>query len=259
MSNIYEFFKLFQPVDCGLSKIRLGSRGDGGYVVIKEAVDKSNRIYSIGIQEENWTFEYDLLTLTEDREYTAFVFDVNNKYDIMQQRRMVFKNRNVLKDVPIFENDSILKVNFEGNEWDLFLALGEHGLEKIDMIVVKFHFLHYGTPDFVMTKHYYDIFKSCYEKGNELLFSKYLSALRIIMNKFYLCHIHPDNSIKRVNINGYIFPPLIECTFINKDIPDNVIAVPYSSFPVAGLDFRNRDDRSDVKMEFKSRRYRERC
>ena len=81
---------------------------------------------------------------------------------------------------------------------------------------------------------------------NEGIFIKYCLALEKLNEHFYIFHAHANNSLPLIEVNGYKFPPLMELSFVRKDLV--ACAMPtIETFPVEGLDYPNKTDRPDIK------------
>ncbi len=107
-------------------------------------------------------------------------------------------------------NDLLLQIDIEGDEYSVINALDEETIKKFRIILIEFHQLHYLFDDYM------------FEKIND--------AFKKILKFFYCSHIHPNNDVdfifKEQNI---IIPPVLEFSFLRKDrgkILDNELSFP---------------------------------
>src|SRR5512135_288181 len=49
VDNVGKFLESIQVYDCGMTKVRIGNRNDGGYVAYRELCERSRTVYSVGI------------------------------------------------------------------------------------------------------------------------------------------------------------------------------------------------------------------
>ena len=70
MQKIIYLPKIFKPYNVG-DLIRLGDKKDGGYLLSKESLSKTNFLISLGIAF-NWDFEIDFLKKKKIKIYQLF-------------------------------------------------------------------------------------------------------------------------------------------------------------------------------------------
>ena len=116
--------------------------------------------------------------------------------------------------------DIFLKIDIEGNEYEILPEVTKHS-EKIISLIVEFH----------------DI------DSNLDKIEKF-----IIENKFLkLIHIHANN-YKDINTNGN--PNDIELTFVNKNKINISNERSQKSYPIHGLDYKNLKRKKDIELKF---------
>jgi hypothetical protein len=65
--------------------------------------------------------------------------------------------------------------------------------------------------------------------------------------RFVLFHIHANNSLAVVNVGGHWFPPLLEASYVRRNLlPDVFLTKHKGQFPIEGLDYQNKSDRPDI-------------
>ena len=195
---------MLQPRKTSTPLIRLGSSGDGGYVLAPPSKGKIS--LSIGVGEE---ISIDL-ELVEKFDHTIFAFDPFADRPPQAPENFIFhkigmaaKSRKgdiqyedistILKRLP--EIPEVALIDIEGSEWDL--AKGFKAISKIKQVVIEFHGLHMFVDD------------SEYRKIKKLL-TQFLKTHHPI-------HIHGNNAGSTVRIPGAVWPSIIEVTFLRKD------------------------------------------
>ena len=133
--------KIFQPHSSN-DLIRLGKDNDGGYIVVKEDVEKTERLICFGVGQD-WSFEVDFLKInncpidaydansTIDSKHVSFFKD-----SVKQIRQNVSKNNieTILKEC----NNVFLKCDIEGCEYEILDSLIRN-TNKFTGIVIEFH------------------------------------------------------------------------------------------------------------------------
>jgi hypothetical protein len=150
-----ELFSELQPVklaDCEFT--RVGEATDGGYVMCKNLIARSQAIYSYGINgEDNWGCSVSRMTSLPVHQYDCF----NTKRPSCEGAQPVFHEEcvgpaRVTEEGRLFDTVAaqmakngdagkriVLKMDVEGAEWPSFLAMPDSTLEKIDQLSVEFH------------------------------------------------------------------------------------------------------------------------
>lgn len=194
-----------RPVDCGRELIRIGARGDGGYLV-PEDLDGIEYCFSPGVSTVS-AFENQLA----DRYIKSFLADYSVDAPSLARPEFTFdkkflgpadegnymtleswKNR-YLRD---YVGDLILQMDIEGMEYEVILNTPESLLNQFRILVIEFHFL-----DRMFDRDVFPAISATFEK---------------ILRLFYVAHIHPNNiggSVRRGEIE---IPKLLEFTFLNK-------------------------------------------
>lgn len=139
--------KIFRPFEC-LQLIRLGKDNDGGYIVNKHDVDKTDLLISFGIGND-WSFEK---SFSENNNCSIFCFDKTTKVPLdnnffIENHKLISKNIDFnnsdetisFDDVISAANNNIfLKCDIEGDEYK-FLEKIINCSCKFTSIVIEFH------------------------------------------------------------------------------------------------------------------------
>ena len=212
-----------------IPKVRLGGPCDGGYVVNLEALCKSSALFTYGVSN-NANFEIDYVKATErkafcfdhtcDPVYVPPGFEKNITHFLegisgeKQEKTDTFfahyekyfekhcENRNS------FDDKVLLKIDIEGNEYEVFSKMDIEKLSGIAAgLVIEFHDLNSTTQR--------ALFFDCLARIN-----KY----------FYLTHLHGNNffgnfdffekrfapGIDEWYIEKFSMPRILELSFLNK-------------------------------------------
>jgi len=250
MSYIDRFFDQIVIHDCDLTKIRIGPKGDGGYVALEELCAKTDTLFSFGIGDDV-RFELDFVNRFPN--VNVILFDPTIDALPETHERFTFYKQGIAggheKPLGIPRRaHSILKVDVEWNEWDALINIPLLALLNYNQLIIEFHIVH-AEPREGLSPYFEGFYRDIFNKDiNERLFRMYYAALKRLSEYFYIFHAHPNNSLPSVTCGGYIFPPLVELSFVRKDLVNIIVTPSVSTFPVKGLDFPNKIDRPDIGL-----------
>jgi hypothetical protein len=204
-SRVDELRQLFPlSINQDLELIRLGSLGDGGYLLHHD-FSKEDYCVSLGIGDN---FTFDLAISDKCKEVWMFdhtiddpkIKDSNLKFHNVGIATSIHSNfttiSKILEGIPR-ENDIILKIDIEGAEWGVLSNLSSSDLSRCKQIVAEFHNLHRIADDYFFE-----------------LVSKSLDNLN---NSHDLINIHVNNWSSLHLIQGVPVPDVIEVTYIRRD------------------------------------------
>lgn len=209
-TRIDYLISLLSPVDpVGIEFERLGKDNDGGYIMVPELMSGSVA-YSLGISDDvSWdtemanrgfiVYQYDHTIDGISENHKNFRF---NKIGICgsgkDNQTMTSLENQFSKNGHLENRDIIVKVDIEGSEWDLFSSINIDNLCIISQAVIEFHSLE--------------------EIGNDEFFVRARCALEKLRDRFFPVHVHGNNYVQSKNIGGRIIPPVLEVTYIRKDL-----------------------------------------
>lgn len=247
----------FIPYDCfidnkSLTKIRVGNKSDGGYVIYKELFNKVTKVFSFGIGDDI-SFEIELSKKFSNIHKINLFDPTINLINVPDKKLFTFKKETLLKeDTSLFfekenTNNSLLKMDVEGDEWDYLYELGYE--VSFNNIIVEFHLFNIlDRKD--LSPYFTEVYNKKFIKEiNDSIYERYLRVLSILNEEYYLYHIHVNNSLLLVKD----IPQLIECSFVRKDLIHKVEKTK-TIFPIQELDYPNKVDRSDVVFDELNRR-----
>ena len=219
---------MLRPLNTGKKLIRVGSKADGGYLV-PDDFDGIKACFSAGVADDS-TLELDmarrgikcfLADYSVDRaatENALFKFRkkfISNKKDpsCISMQDWITESHSPCSS----SLDSILSIDIEGSEIELFLTNDMSIFKGFRFIVMELHFL-----ERIAHKPFYDL---------------YFLTLQKLLSDFTVCHLHPNNCSKPVKRFGITIPPTLEITLINNNrIAKEVLPVKQLPHP---LDQRN--------------------
>ena len=198
VSNIKKALKLASPT--GISFIRLGSAGDGGYVLADD-ISSTDHIVSLGV-DKNVDFEKDISKISKN------IFMYDNSIDALPEpvEGAVFLKTTMgskadghtsLEDCMTTESDCILKMDIEGSEFDVLNDASTQTLSKFRQITIEVHWMNQLT-----------------DKGF------YISAL-YAFEKLRLTHtpvlVHPNNDRQLMVLGNSPVPIVFEILYLRND------------------------------------------
>ena len=244
MDNIGQFLRSIVVRDCGLTKIRIGNANDGGYVCYQELCEISTTVYSAGIGSDIG-FEEDWLQHWSKTKFLLFdpnIDELPRKHNgfTLHKLGLGLKWKPLKKVAP----NSTLKMDIEWDEWGALQVFEDEELLKFGQMLIEFHLVHAQTPD-NLSPYFSNFYDNVYERVNQDLFGMYLGVMQRLNNWFYVFHIHANNSLPLANADGYYFPPLLELSFVRKDLVKTHKPTK-DNFPIQGLDQPNKTNRPDI-------------
>ena len=202
-NHLYELLGLISPWPSKSNLVRIGSQGDGGYVLNEEDRDQTTSLFSGGIEDNN-DFEMELAELGVSG------LQIDNSIDEAPRKHqhLSFKKATVgtesgdfsVKSFLASQNEQrlLIKLDVEGAEWSTLDELSISELSSVICLVAEFHFLgKLNQSDFL--------------ERVMRVFSKIRAA------GLYPCFISPNN-VTGVDIHGGVaIPRNLEITFTKKE------------------------------------------
>jgi len=197
-------YQLLKPKDVkDKKKVRIGKKGDGGYVLLND-FKNIKFAYSFGIDGEI-SFDKEL----SEKNIDIFMYDhtidniceSNSKFHWkkigLTGKKEINTNLKTIKELikengHIQEKDMILKMDIEGYEWETFLYMSFDILRQFKYILVEFHF--------------FDGCKSIYSK-----------ILKKLNKNHQIFHLHCNNCGKLINFDGYNICDSLEVSYVIRE------------------------------------------
>ncbi len=222
---VLALIRLLRPQDCGKELVRIGGKGDGGYLV-PDDLGGIEYCFSPGVSTVV-DFEIELA----DRKIKSFLADYSVDGPPISRPEFIFDKKflgatdndqfitlptwkeKYLKD---YSGDLILQMDIEGAEYQVILNTPDRLLSQFRILVIEFHSLDKLLDPFV-----FELLSACFSK---------------ILESFYIVHLHPNNCCGSVRTRDIEIPRIMEFTFLNKRRVSR--AEPQTKFPHP-LDFPN--------------------
>lgn len=196
---------LFRPHRViGKQKVRLGSRFDGGYVMLDDFENISlalsfgvggNPSWDIDIAQKGipvWQFDH---TIPAPPKQKNIEFYAEPIVPIASQDgrtiHEILKQAKITKDASV-----ILKIDIEHDEWDVFDFCDEVDLTKFSQILVELH-----------------SFSQAKDSG---WFARATRVLEKIHRHFATIHVHANNWCPMAQVSGVSFPEILEASLVNR-------------------------------------------
>jgi|TARA_Y100000034_G_scaffold90003_1_gene108385 hypothetical protein len=262
MKEIQAFLDNINVYDCGYEKIRIGNKSDGGYILLNDICENTDTLISIGIENDvsfdiDFTKKYNktkinlydntITTLPVSHpNFNFFKLNVGNK-----NTNTTITLDKITKDL---NNKTLLKMDIEWDEWKIFEKINTDTLLKFNQMVIEFHIIHIDINNFftsnnILTPYFNNFYTEVYNKLNQNLFTKYKKILKKICKHFYIFHIHANNSLPKLSVNNNSFIPLLELSFVRKDLI-NTVKKTKCTYPIYNLDFPNKHYKPDISLDF---------
>lgn len=260
------------PADLGLLAprvvdplVRIGSAGDGGYVLPQRMLECSEFLVSLGINDD-WSFDLDFAARSRLKGIHAYDHTISEQTFIRRARKslrrlmygkatleQVRRDYDLLRSFRSFFGGPAKHHAERVNHWpqhshDVSL---QQILERVpgDRIFLKIDIegAEYGLVDTLVSQrrritglamewHFCDVMRL-----------SFLDAVRRLQVGFDLVHIHGNNHGTRAP-DG--LPESLELSFVNRDLLAGEPAVYRTELPLAGLDAPNKSDAADYPMRF---------
>jgi hypothetical protein len=232
-ADVLQLVNRLHPLVTEHPLIRLGSPGDGGYLV-PDDLEGVIACFSPGV-DDRATFETSLI----ERGIPCFLADASVESAPINSNMMHFTRKflGVINDERTItlddwvetnkagDSDLLLQMDIEGAEWPVLLNASRDTLRRFRIIVIELHDL-----ERLMDKHAFAIIKSTFDR---------------LLEDFYIVHNHPNNYGWKVQYRSLVIPRVLEMTFIRKD---RVATTRFASTFPHTLDARNDVTRPDVPL-----------
>lgn len=214
-------------------KERIGTRGDGGYVIATLDDDTYDMYIGGGVNDD---IEFDKALLARFPDIYGFVFDGTiacRPVGLPSQFAYVPVNigglcTDISTNLVPFINKSknvFVKMDIEGGEWGWLSLISDEDLGRIKQLVIEIHYLFDYRVAAPRVK---------------------VDVLKRLASLFYLVHVHGNNFTPNTYTHEGM-PYVMECTYVRKDTFATPPRVNTDVFPTT-LDFPNCPDYPDIPL-----------
>ncbi len=204
--ELHSLINKLRPITCGRELIRLGPKGDGGYLV-PDDLEGITACFSPGVDRISG-FEKECANLNmhvfladksvEKPAETHERFHFTKKYlGVTTDNDYMTLDDWVASSLPDSEEDLLLQIDIEGAEYEVFLGTSDRLLKRFRIIVAEFHFLD--------------------ELWNRPFFSLSSRVFHKILQTHSCVHNHPNNYYGTIKHGDIEIPLITELTFLRKD------------------------------------------
>ena len=207
--KVNAFFKLFTPYSTGYKLIRIGSLGDGGYLV-PDDLDGISDCFSPGVGmtcrfENDLALKFNIKSwLIDDTVSSPDELHTLNDFkplrlglESIPQVSVTLDNW-VAKEVSVDSRELLLQMDIETHEWLSLLNTSIDTLSRFRIMVIEFHSLPLVRLPYV----------------HERVYSPVIVKL---LKQFDIVHVHPNNSVGVFTHGRNLYPDTLEVTFHRKD------------------------------------------
>ena len=257
--------KILKPYHLDKSNlIRIGPKKDGGYVIDKRVIDKSEVIITFGLSDD-WEFEKDFISKNANSRVVAYDHTVDTRFWLKRLKKdfisfLLLKKNTPSKILSIFkylsylfffrgENKHYIKKivsqkKDENNQTTLSEAIANNRniLLKIDIEGDEFKILddinkNLGNVNLLIIEFH------------NLDLEKNLKKVENFIKNTALKNIHINaNNYGIVTENG--IPQVIEMTLVNPKKFEVSNEITKRTYPIEGLDFKNHKQGPDIRFKF---------
>jgi len=206
VKDLEHFIEKFRPKSVGKRLIRVGGKGDGGYL-LPDDLSHISACFSPGVDVTS-SFEEELAERYSIKSFMAdFSVDkppIPNKLFHFDKKFLGNKNdkkfirlEDWVKSNTIDNSDLILQMDIEGAEYEVIIDTPKDVFKKFRIMAIEFHSL-----DMIFNKNAFKMVEAVFEK---------------LGSDFTVAHIHPNNSRPIISKNSIDIPELLEFTFLRND------------------------------------------
>lgn len=233
-TEILALARRLSPQASRFPKMRVGSMGDGGYVLPSD-LDEIDTVLSLGIGGEvsfdryfadrgARIFQYDPTVEGPPQPHDNFVFHKLGwgPENTATMRTLEF----MMSEHRLFEtNNAVLKFDVEAAEWDCLRTVRPELLRHFRLIVCELHGLT--------------------SVGNPAFMQGFRDGINVMTRHHTTVHLHANNCCGLMMVEGVPLPAVVEVTLLRNDRSDFT----FCHDPIPGpLDFPSMTDRPDLAL-----------
>lgn len=261
--------------------VRIGRTKDGGYVLSKSQLQKTDILLSFGIRTD-WSFEESIVNTCNAKVYgydywtnplKTLIFGFGHlSYSLLLfiKGKIEYSKHHLQNGIKILKNPFSFYQCFNPKKGRFFVKkylcgksrdekkfidvehvfkkisypISDHGIfVKMDIEGSEYEALPFFVPYFDLINGFVVEFHGLSSKSNE-----FQILINQMKNHFHIAHIHANNA------DGYIentkLPQILEILFINKKSFTDEIKLSNRSYPIPDLDYPNENWKDDLLIEF---------
>lgn len=224
-----------------LTKTRYGRNLDGGYVLAKELIDKTDIIYSLGIAPdiESISFDLDMASLGK----TVYMYDGSIEKPAIRHDKFIFKKEyiylsnfldKIIENKHLDKKNMTAQIDIEGSEYDIFEKCDERVFDCFAQLCIEIHDLNVEQLDHI---------PPVIDFKNDL--DRKIRMLERLNQRYFVYHLHGNNNSYSIDN----LPNMLEVTYIRKDMVNN-LTIETNAYPLQNLDFRDSIGHPELLMNW---------
>lgn len=233
ISEIEKFIQDYHPVRNNFPLLRIGNRGDGGYI-LPDDLEELSACFSPGVGTVV-SFESEIAKLgipvyladgsinSSPEENPLFSFEPKFLMDFESANSFTLKSWMTASEKD--HGDFLLQMDIEGHEYKVIQQTDIEDLKKFRIIVVEFHNL-----DYLLNPWGFEIISS---------------AIRKILREFNIIYLHPNNCCGSLKVGRLEIPRVMEFTFHRKDRGE---VLGFNIDLPSKLDAKNVDRKAELRL-----------
>lgn len=209
--DVLGLINALRPVATDKKMIRLGPKGDGGYLV-PDDLRGIDACFSPGVDRISG-FEKDCANMgmrvfladgsvDDAAEYHELFNFTKKNVGITSNEDFMTIDDWVAASLPGSQGDLMLQIDVEGYEYEIFMGMSPDLMKRLRIIVAEFH----GLNE-LWNKPFFQLVSRVFEK---------------VLQTHTCVHIHPNNCCGSVKKKGIEIPLIMEFTFLGNDRVNNV-------------------------------------
>lgn len=209
---VTEMLRLIWPNTTNLQLIRVGSelRGDGGYLIPDDLAGLS-RVFSPGVAD---SMEFEKIFLSKGIPCELIDGSVDGppeEHELVRFQKKWLGAESTSESISLSDwveqsalpgEDLLLQMDIEGSEYESIISAPSDTLERFRIMVIEVHDL-----------------RTAVSRSGLVLFRLFM---RKLMESHIIVHAHPNNTCLPIEINGLVWPEVLELTLLRKDRAEEV-------------------------------------
>jgi hypothetical protein len=204
---VSDLLKLIWPIETNLKLVRIGSKfkADGGYLV-PDDLEGIQRLFSPGVSD-NVDFESEFIKRGIPCELVdGSIDEPPTKDSLVTFKKLWLSSRTTDNSISLDdwvdsqstpEEELLLQMDIEGSEYESILSASENTLSRFRIIVIELHDL-----------------RAVFSRRGLTLFEL---SMKKLLNTHVVVHAHPNNCNPPIEIDGLLWPDVLELTLIRRD------------------------------------------
>jgi len=227
----YSIFKKLIIFNVNLCKVRIGSKHNGGHILLNHNLSNIQVVYSYGLSKDimfERMFVDRFNSIIRMYDFNIDNIPYNSNFRFKKEKvgstignYMSTIENNILKNKDLNKR-KILKMNLEGKDYNCLLSIKDNILNEFEQLLLTIYNIDENLNDF-------------------------MELLDKVNKNFYIFHIHANNLLGEFKLSNSYLPKILEISWVRKDIL-NENEFYYSKSSLSVLDSVSYPDKEDIKF-----------